>query len=136
MDLSAICFSKTMGNPFFLIQFLKLLESEDLLVYSEVSESWEWDGKKVKSETNVTGNILQVITERARHTKPGVREILRKASLLGFKPQSRRTTQTASLKQVPIETQRRKQCMRLVLPRKKVSSRQEGIRCVRGLTIE
>lgn len=83
--LGEICHKKTSGNPYFVLQYLKLLETEGLLVFSSDSQRWEWDESKVLSETNVTGNILEVITERAQHTPKAVCELLQLAACFGFR---------------------------------------------------
>jgi len=83
-SLSDICHKKTMGNPFYVLQYLKLLQSSKLLTLSVESEQWEWDEERVQSETDVTCNVLEVIRDKLHNIKVEVCEILKLAACLGF----------------------------------------------------
>jgi predicted ATPase len=52
--------SKTGGNPFFVVQFLQLLEERGLLFYSLLSYRWEWDTERIYSETEISDNVVDV----------------------------------------------------------------------------
>ena len=53
-DLSTVCFKRTLGNPFFLIEFMKMLYSEGLLTFNLGLMEWVWDVSKIENATMST----------------------------------------------------------------------------------
>jgi predicted ATPase/two-component sensor histidine kinase len=48
LDLAKLIFEKTGGNPFFSVQFLRMLAEEDHLVFAPVRRSWEWNVASIR----------------------------------------------------------------------------------------
>ena len=62
--LSDTIHRKTNGNPFFTLQFLDLLEKKKLLVFNVMRCKWEWDTEEIKSEMDVTSNVVEMVATK------------------------------------------------------------------------
>ena len=83
-ELSSIVCRRTMGNPFFVVQFVRMLEQEGVLSYDFFKASWKWDMERLLANTNVADNVAVVVTHRLQNVAPQVRRLLQLASCLGF----------------------------------------------------
>ena len=63
-ELSFVVHHKTMGNPFFVLQFLHMLHQETALVYNPLLLGWQRDLSHVKGTTNVADNVAQIVQQR------------------------------------------------------------------------
>ncbi|KAL3932210.1 MAG: hypothetical protein SGBAC_010954 [Bacillariaceae sp.] len=82
-ELAKICYKRTLGNPFFVLQFMSLLESEDLLRYDESSNKWSWDVGQIKQRTNFISDVVELIQGRMKKFSEGVQLLLQYAACLG-----------------------------------------------------
>jgi predicted ATPase len=57
---------KTRGTPFFVRQFLELLEERGLLFYSLSSYRWEWDAERIHLETDISDNVVDFVASKIR----------------------------------------------------------------------
>lgn len=57
-ELSGVVHQRTRGNPFFVLQFLSMLQDRHLLVYSLSSYTWTWDVERIRSETEISDNVV------------------------------------------------------------------------------
>eukprot|EP00559_Dactyliosolen_fragilissimus_P008809 CAMPEP_0184858294 /NCGR_PEP_ID=MMETSP0580-20130426/3418_1 /TAXON_ID=1118495 /ORGANISM="Dactyliosolen fragilissimus" /LENGTH=1062 /DNA_ID=CAMNT_0027354377 /DNA_START=45 /DNA_END=3230 /DNA_ORIENTATION=+ len=80
--LSEIIVSKTHGNIFFVIFFLKALNNEGLLEFSYSSFQWIWKEQMIK-EKNVTDNVAEYMVSKLESLPLLMRELLKVASCLG-----------------------------------------------------
>ncbi len=62
-ELTDIILSKTAGNPFFVIEFLKSIYNDKIIYYNSLENSWSWDISQVKS-LGVTDNVAILMTEK------------------------------------------------------------------------
>jgi predicted ATPase len=83
LSLSKVVFRKTLGNVFFVFQFLDMLASRRLLVFSLKNQNWEWDIEKIESETTVADNVGELIVSKIQRLNQNVLEALKVASCLG-----------------------------------------------------
>ncbi|MBF0380471.1 MAG: AAA family ATPase [Magnetococcales bacterium] len=60
-DLANLCQNKTAGNPFFLLQFLKILHAKNLLKFK--NNCWQWDVAGIKGQ-DITDNLAQLMANR------------------------------------------------------------------------
>jgi hypothetical protein len=59
LELAEVVHSKTLGNPFFLIQFLQMLRQDRFLMYSLMSLKWEWgDVERIKG---ISDNVADIV---------------------------------------------------------------------------
>ena len=76
--------NKTFGNPYFVLQQLEYLHSQNLLMYNFDTCEWEWDLSDVRLGTDSSSNVVDVVTSRVASVPPRVRRLLQLASCLGF----------------------------------------------------
>ncbi|CAJ1947731.1 unnamed protein product [Cylindrotheca closterium] len=82
-DLSELCLKRTHGNPFFVIEFLKMLHTERLLVYDSSKEQWDWTLSTIEDSTMSTANVVVLLHERMAKMPKQVQIILQYAAYLG-----------------------------------------------------
>jgi predicted ATPase len=84
LPLSRIVLQRTGGNPYFTKVFLDSLQLTGLLRL-QPDGTWEWDVNAVKAETEVSDNVLNVLTAKVMTLPEQVQAILQLASYLGYK---------------------------------------------------
>jgi len=82
-ELSEVLFNKTHGNPFFVVQFVELLQQQGLL-WVESEGNWTWDIDRILSETDVSDNVVELVAKRIQALPETLRDTLRVAAFLGF----------------------------------------------------
>eukprot|EP00980_Cylindrotheca_fusiformis_P031803 scaffold27003_cov113-Cylindrotheca_fusiformis.AAC.1 len=81
--LAAICYKRTLGNPFFLTEFMKALQEEGLVSYDLFSLKWIWDEKKIADSTMSAANVVELLQARIRKLPESVQLMLKYAACLG-----------------------------------------------------
>ena len=90
-ELSTVVTQKTQGNVFFALQFLDHLQREGLLVRPEESKKeaeeglWNWDIHQIRGQTNVSDNVVSIITKKLQNLPEPVLHNLQLASFLGHR---------------------------------------------------
>jgi predicted ATPase len=84
-SLCAFITQKTASNPYFICQFLELLQSRRLLKYSSKLSVWQFDLLKIQSEMDSSENVVDIVFERISCLGPLVQGVLQLASCLGHK---------------------------------------------------
>jgi predicted ATPase len=80
--LGGIVCRQTQGNVFYMIEFLRWLQSSDLLYYDHISGSWKWD----EDEIHLTINVCQVgdfLVDQLEQLPGDVKEVLKVVACLG-----------------------------------------------------
>ncbi|OBP16814.1 hypothetical protein A5320_05430 [Rheinheimera sp. SA_1] len=80
-DFSQLLIEKTSGNPFFLRQFLLMLQQKNLLVCDDKGR-WSWDINAIARQ-NITDNLVELTAQRFATLSPGAHQLLKVAALLG-----------------------------------------------------
>lgn len=80
---------KTNGNPFFVHQFLRLLYSENLLIFNQPQSEgspgkWQWDYAKIEAKS-ITDNVIDLTIAKLQQLPAGTRQALCLAACLGNK---------------------------------------------------
>ncbi|KAL3934180.1 MAG: hypothetical protein SGBAC_010046 [Bacillariaceae sp.] len=83
MGLAEICRRRTLGNPFFVIEFMTMLQQEELLTFNLGLLKWVWDEVRVESETMSTDNVLDLLLSRMNKLPLDVQQLLQLAACLG-----------------------------------------------------
>ncbi|KAL3938114.1 MAG: hypothetical protein SGBAC_006897 [Bacillariaceae sp.] len=83
LDLATICLKRTLGNPFFVLEFLKMLYIEGLLQCDADSNSWAWDVHKIDGATMSTANVVAMLHNQMIKLPPQVQALLQCAAYLG-----------------------------------------------------
>eukprot|EP00980_Cylindrotheca_fusiformis_P025743 scaffold14558_cov137-Cylindrotheca_fusiformis.AAC.8 len=81
--LAEVCFKRTAGNPFFLIEFMVMLQEEKLISYNLGLLKWIWDEKKIAEATMTTDNVVDLLQARMRKMPTKVQLLLQYAACLG-----------------------------------------------------
>ncbi|MFZ1984201.1 MAG: serine/threonine-protein kinase PknK, partial [Desulfatitalea sp.] len=79
--LAAIVFEKTLGNPFFVNQFLKRLYEGRYLVL-DPSVGWQWDIAAIQ-KMQVTDNVVEFMAEKLRDLPPDPLTMLKIGACIG-----------------------------------------------------
>jgi tRNA A-37 threonylcarbamoyl transferase component Bud32/tetratricopeptide (TPR) repeat protein len=82
--LAKLVYEKTQGNPFFTLQFLKMLYQEQLLQFDRTSHGWKWDLDRVEAQ-GYADNIVDLLLTKLLRLPGDVRDILKLAACLGDK---------------------------------------------------
>ena len=81
--LSDIVFQKTKGNPFFVIEFMRLLVDRGLLEYSVNTRSWVWDEDDLCS-MDITDNNLYLLSFKMVGLSTHIQSALKIAACFGI----------------------------------------------------
>jgi predicted ATPase/GAF domain-containing protein len=85
--LAELIFSKTNGNPFFLIQLLKSLYKNKLIFRSYVETNdkqqlWQWDLERIK-RVGITDNVVEFMLSRLKKLNQKTQNVLKLAACIG-----------------------------------------------------
>jgi predicted ATPase len=82
-ELAALCFKRTLGNPFFLIEFMRMLHAEKLVEYNLGIMEWVWNVKKIDNATMLSDNVVDMLKGRMRKLCKDIQLLLQYAACLG-----------------------------------------------------
>lgn len=82
--LGALVGRKTGNNFYFVTQYMEHLHDLNLISFSFQTNKWEWDLKQIEAKTNVSANVVSLLTIKMNHMPASVRTLLMIASCLGF----------------------------------------------------
>ena len=83
-ELAQLVEQKTLGNPFFMTQFVNRLHIQKLLNFSIKEKSWQWDIKKIIN-ADITDNVVEFMIDKLKTLPEKTLEILKQASCIGNK---------------------------------------------------
>jgi predicted ATPase/signal transduction histidine kinase len=83
VDLAALIFNRTQGNPFFAHQLLEFLYAEKLLVFNFTQGEWNWDLEQIR-HFGVTENVVDLMEQKIRKLSPSTRSLLQLAACIGI----------------------------------------------------
>ncbi|CAB9520925.1 Transcriptional regulator [Seminavis robusta] len=81
--LAEVVTNKTKGVPFYVIFFLQMLQSEQLLSYSIAKLEWTWDVTEIQGRLSVTDNVADLMTRRMKQLPEGVCRLMPLVASLG-----------------------------------------------------
>jgi len=81
-SLAELVLHKTEGNPFFVCEFLKMLDSENLLTFDAEHLRWEWNIAQIKAQ-NITDNVVELMLGKLKKLPETTQQILRLAACVG-----------------------------------------------------
>jgi len=79
--LADLVHDKTHGNPFFIIQFLETLHSENLITLDE-EHGWQWDIERIR-QLQVTDNVVKLLADKIVKLSHSVRDVLKTSAAIG-----------------------------------------------------
>ncbi|CAJ1948449.1 unnamed protein product [Cylindrotheca closterium] len=84
LGLAKICLKRTLGNPFFVLEFLKMLHQEGLVQrHTDASKAFTWNVDKVDNETMATANVTVMLHNQLTKLPQQVQALLQCAAYLG-----------------------------------------------------
>ncbi len=81
-DLLNVLINRTMGNPYFIIEYITSLYDQKLIQLDSHKNTWTWDIDKIKDQ-KVTANIADLISQKINNQDKKTIQILKTASCLG-----------------------------------------------------
>ena len=82
--LTDIIYHQTHGNVFYIREFLRYLQEEELLTFDEVGMEWVWDERKIQNKMSFRSPV-ELMTVRISRLPKATREVLEVAACLGSK---------------------------------------------------
>ncbi|ARD44188.1 trifunctional serine/threonine-protein kinase/ATP-binding protein/hybrid sensor histidine kinase/response regulator [Colwellia sp. PAMC 21821] len=76
-----IVFEKTDGNPFFIREFIKSLNAQEILT-KDKNNQWQWD-EQLTHKLAATDNVIELMTLRLTHISSAGQNILHHAACIG-----------------------------------------------------
>jgi predicted ATPase/GAF domain-containing protein len=73
---------KTEGNPFFVGEFLKLLDGENLLTFDAQQLSWQWNLADIEAQ-DITDNVVELLLRQLQKLSEATQQILSIAACVG-----------------------------------------------------
>jgi predicted ATPase/transcriptional regulator with GAF, ATPase, and Fis domain len=92
--LALLIQQKTDGNPFFVIQFLRALYQDGLIVFDHDASRWSYRTEAIAA-AGITDNVISLLTRRIQRLSPRAQDVLKLAACIGS-PFEWRTFVTAS----------------------------------------
>ena len=80
--LAALAFEKTLGNPFYLGQFLKSLVAEGVVRFDPDTGAFRWDLAEARAHA-ATENVIDLLSRRVRALPEATQRVLRFAACIG-----------------------------------------------------
>ena len=81
--LADICHKRTVGNAFYFLAFLAMLEEEELLHFNLGLFKWTWDCDEIEGKTAATSNVVDLILTKISKQSEEMKYLLRLVSCLG-----------------------------------------------------
>ena len=82
LPLARLVMEKTGGNPFFLIQFLKVLKQEGFLEFSYEKNCWTYQMEPIRG-AGITDNVIDLMMQKIRRLSPESQQALTLAACIG-----------------------------------------------------
>ena len=76
-ELSEFVHQRTAGNAFFVLQFLSMLQERSLLTYSVAKYKWVWNIDEIRSETNISDNVVDLVGQKINSLPDRVTAVLK-----------------------------------------------------------
>jgi PAS domain S-box-containing protein len=80
--LAELVQEKTLGNPFFTIQFFTALAEEGLLTFDPLAPGWQWDLARIRAKS-YTDNVVELMAGKLKRLSATTQEALQLLACLG-----------------------------------------------------
>ncbi len=81
-DLGQLVLQKTAGNPFFVKELLRFLETNHSIQYNTDKGHWDWNIETIKKQ-NITQNVVELMADKIKTLSEKARSALSIAAALG-----------------------------------------------------
>ena len=82
VPLADCVFRKTKGNSFYVVQFLRFLVDGKFFNYSTSTFRWEWDLDRIRNETELSDNVVDLVIAKIEGLHLDVKNMLTTAACL------------------------------------------------------
>lgn len=82
LQLTEIVFSKTLGNAFFTIEFLKSLNQPGVISYNAEKRKWEVNFEAIRKK-KITNNVIDLLVSKIKELPQATQQVLQLASCIG-----------------------------------------------------
>jgi predicted ATPase/signal transduction histidine kinase/CheY-like chemotaxis protein/HPt (histidine-containing phosphotransfer) domain-containing protein len=82
MSLAELVLARTGGNPFFLLEFLKNLYNEGLIVFDFQHAGWQWELAQIQAQ-GITDNVVDLIAGKVQQLHSETQQALKLAACIG-----------------------------------------------------
>ena len=80
--LSDLVYTKTDGNPLFVVQFLKAINQENLLRYTAHARKWEWSLDEIATR-DIDDSVVELMIRKMRRLHVDIQLLLKTVACLG-----------------------------------------------------
>ncbi|MEG4010022.1 AAA family ATPase [Microcoleus sp. Pol11C1] len=80
--LAELVWQKTQGNPFFIKEFLKSLDTDQLLNFDPNAGAWRWNLEQIITR-NITDNVVEFMAHKIKTLSESLQKLLRLAACIG-----------------------------------------------------
>jgi PAS domain S-box-containing protein len=84
IEITHLIYTKTGGNPFFLLQTIKALVDKGMILFDPVSRCWKWDALMI-GEMGITENVVELMIDKIRQLPSEAQHLLLLAACMGYK---------------------------------------------------
>lgn len=82
-ELAEMIHAKTLGNPFYTLQVLDLLQRKSILRYDLQSYRWTWEMDELHKEIQLTDNVVDLVVSKLGQLDDDLKHVAKVASCLG-----------------------------------------------------
>lgn len=83
VGLAELCFQKTRGNPFFVIEFMRMLEMENMMSFNIGLLRWIWEEQAIEELTTSTANVVDLLQVKMKRLSESLQILMHYAACLG-----------------------------------------------------
>ena len=80
--LAKIVNGKTLGNPFYIIEFLKYCNEKKLIYYNVSQKRWKWDESGIRN-SKTSDNVVDLLIEKMKTLPQATKELISMAACIG-----------------------------------------------------
>ncbi|MCB2188645.1 MAG: diguanylate cyclase [Deltaproteobacteria bacterium] len=81
-ELARLIHKKTLGNPFFVTQFLKTLYADGLIAFDTRARQWRWDPAEIR-QRDIPDDVVQLMADKIATLSPDTQALLKLAACIG-----------------------------------------------------
>jgi PAS domain S-box-containing protein len=101
-SLADLVYQKTQGNPFFAVQFLTSLNTEELLYFESSTGRWQWDLEGIRTKS-ITDNVADLMAARLIRYRGDALATIKQFACLGNDASTDTLAKVLGLTQVQVD---------------------------------
>lgn len=81
-EIAKVVYEKTLGNPFYIIEFLKYCNKERLFYYDEIKKIWKWNEREIQN-CSIYDNVANFLIKKIKTLPKATKELVSIAACIG-----------------------------------------------------